>query len=187
MKASVIVMIPNGGYRPGLGPFHSHSFEGIAAHTPGVDVFMPSTAIDAAFASARPTLFFYPKSRLNDPVHTAPTNVRDLLTPIGVARKVRSRRDVTLVAWGNTVRLCEQTADSLEQAGIEAEILDLRSISPWDEHTVLASVEKTARLIVVHQDNHSCGFGAEEGGRSRKNADAGRHAPRHAPRYFRAL
>lgn len=166
-QAPVIVMIPCGGYRPGLGPFHSQSLEATVAHTPGIDVFMPSTAIDAAgmlnaaFASGRPTLFFYPKSRLNDPDNTAPANIQDLLTPIGVARKVRSGRDITLVAWGNTVRLCEESAESLEKAGVEAEVLDLRSISPWDEQAVLASVEKTARLIVVHEDNHSCGVGAE--------------------------
>ncbi|MCH2127570.1 MAG: beta-ketoacyl-ACP synthase 3 [Pirellulaceae bacterium] len=166
-QAPVIVMIPCGGYRPGLGPFHSQTLEATMAHTPGVDVFMPSTATDAAgmlnaaFASGRPTLFFYPKSRLNDPEQTAPSNVTDLLTPIGVARRVRSGRDIALVAWGNTVRLCEQTAETLEQVGVETEILDLRSISPWDEHAVLSSVEKTARLIVVHEDSHSCGVGAE--------------------------
>ena len=166
-QAPVIVMIPCGGYRPGLGPFHSQSLESTVAHTPGIDVFMPSTATDAAgmlnaaFASGRPTLFFYPKSRLNDPEQTAPANVANLLTPIGVARKARSGRDITLVAWGNTVRLCERTAETLGQAGFEAEVLDLRSISPWDEHTVLSSIEKTARLIVVHEDSHSCGVGAE--------------------------
>jgi 2-oxoisovalerate dehydrogenase E1 component len=166
-QVPVIIMIPCGGYRPGLGPFHAHTLESIAAHTPGLDVLMPATATDAAgmlntaFESQNPTLFFYPKSCLNDPQISAPTAVQDLRVPLGVARKVRSGRDVTLVCWGNTVRLCRKVAESLEQAGFEAEILDLRSISPWDKHAVITSAEKTARLIVVHEDNQTCGMGAE--------------------------
>lgn len=166
-QCPVIVMVPCGGYRPGLGPFHSHSLESIAVHTPGIDVFMPSHAADAAgllnaaFKSGRPTLLFYPKSCLNDPKRTTPVDVENQLVPIGTARKVRSGRDVTFVTWGNTVRLCEQAAEALEQVGVESEVIDLRSLSPWDEHTVLSSTEKTARLIVVHEDNHSCGVGAE--------------------------
>ncbi|MBM4000249.1 MAG: transketolase [Planctomycetes bacterium] len=166
-RAPVIVMAPNGGYRPGLGPFHSHSMESILAHVPGIDVLMPSTASDAAgllnaaFASERPTLFLYPKSLLNDPAHATAPRVDDQFVPIGVARKVRAGRDITLVGWGNTVRLCSRVAETLESAGVEAEVVDLRSISPWDEHTVLASAERTARLLVVHEDNLTCGFGAE--------------------------
>ncbi len=166
-KAPVIVMVPCGAYRPGLGPFHSHSLESLAVHTPGIDVFMPSTAADAAgllnaaFRSERPTLFFYPKACLNDPEQTTPRDVENQFVPIGTARKVRSGRDITFVCWGNTVRLCRHAADALEQAGVDAEVLDLRSLSPWDERTVLASAEHTARLVVVHEDNHSCGVGAE--------------------------
>jgi 2-oxoisovalerate dehydrogenase E1 component len=166
-NAPLIVMIPCGGYRPGLGPFHSHSLESVMAHTPGLDVFMPSTAQDAAgllnaaFQSGRPTLFFYPKSCLNDPQRATSSDVDRQFVPIGRASKIRAGRDITFVGWGNTVRLCERAAEALEKAGIESEILDLRSLSPWDEHAVLASAEKTARLIVVHEDNHTCGVGAE--------------------------
>lgn len=166
-SAGVIVMIACGGYRPGLGPFHAQTFESLAAHTPGIDVFMPSTAADgagllnAAFQSDRPTLFFYPKSCLNDPLNMTSADVQLQLVPIGPARKARVGRDITLVGWGNTVRLCLRAAEELERVGIEAEILDLRSLSPWDERAVLASVEKTARLVVVHEDNHTCGLGAE--------------------------
>ncbi|MCO6456718.1 MAG: beta-ketoacyl-ACP synthase 3 [Pirellulaceae bacterium] len=166
-QAPVIVMVPCGGYRPGLGPFHSHSLESVMAHTPGLDVFMPSTATDAAgmlnaaFQSGRPTLFFYPKSCLNDPQRATSADVERQFVPIGRARKVRAGRDITFVGWGNTVRLCERAAEALDKAGVESEILDLRSLSPWDEHAVLASAEKTARLVVVHEDNHTCGVGAE--------------------------
>lgn len=165
--APVIIMAACGGYRPGLGPFHAQTFESIAAHTPGVDVFMPSNASDAAgllnaaFKSGRPTIFFYPKSCLNDPAKTTSANVHEQFVPIGPARKIRAGRDITFVGWGNTINLCEKAASELEKVGVESEVIDLRSLSPWDEHTVLASAEKTARLVVVHEDNHTCGIGAE--------------------------
>lgn len=165
--APVIVMIPCGGYRPGLGPFHAHSFESVAAHVPGLDVYLPSTAADAAgllnaaFRSGRPSLFFYPKALLNDPERVTSNDVPAQFVPIGPARKVRVGRDITLVGWGNTVRICERVGNELEKVGVEAEILDLRTISPWDEQSVLASTAKTARLLVVHEDNHTCGFGSE--------------------------
>lgn len=167
LTAPVIIMVPCGGYRPGLGPFHASSFESVMAHTPGIDVFMPSTAADAAgllnaaFQSERPTVLFYPKSCLNDPNQTTTVDVTRHVTAIGHSRKVQAGRDITLVAWGNTVRLCERASEALEAAGVEAEIFDLCSLSPWDERAVLASVEKTGRLIVVHEDNHTCGLGAE--------------------------
>ena len=87
-SAPVIVMIPCGGYRPGLGPFHAQTFDSLAAHIPGVDVFMPSTASDAAgllnaaFLSQRPTLFFYPKSCLNDPTQATSEGVETQFVPV---------------------------------------------------------------------------------------------------------
>ncbi len=163
----VIVLAPCGGYRAGLGPFHSHSLEALLAHTPGLDVFMPSTAADAAgmlnaaFASERPTIFLYPKACLNDPEQATTGDVSQHFVPIGKARKERAGHDITLVGWGNTVRLCRRAADELAEANVEAEVIDLRSISPWDEQMVLASAQKTGRLVVVHEDAHSCGVGAE--------------------------
>ncbi len=166
-QAPVIVMAACGGYRPGMGPFHAGSYESIMAHTPGVDVYMPSTASDAAgllnaaFRAQRPSIFFYPKALLNDPERTTSPDVQRQFTPIGVARKIRSGRDITFVAWGNTVRICEKVAEALESVGVGSDLLDLRTLSPWDERAVLASAEHTARLIVVHEDNHACGMGAE--------------------------
>lgn len=166
-QAPVIVMVACGAYRPGLGPFHAQTLESIVAHIPGVDVVMPSTASDAAgllnaaFKSKRPTLFFYPKTCLNDINNTTSSNVQKQLTPLGRAKIMRSGRDITLVGWGNSARLCAKAGGELERAGIDAEVIDLRSIAPWDAATVVASAEKTARLIVVHEDNQTCGFGAE--------------------------
>ena len=163
----VVVMIACGGYRPGLGPYHAQTHESVMAHCPGVDVVMPSTAHDAAgllnaaFESNRPTVFFYPKTLLNDSERTTSENVQEQFVPLGVARKTRSGRDITFVSWGNTVAVCEKTADALEKVGIESEIIDLRSLTPWDQQIVLSSAEKTARMIVVHEDNHTCGLGSE--------------------------
>ena len=166
-NAPVIIMAASGGYRPGLGPYHAQTGEGTFAHIPGIDVMMPGTASDAAgmlnaaFASERPTLFLYPKARLNDPQDKTAIDVHQQHVPIGPCRRVRAGRDITFVGWGNTVGICGQVAATLEQVGVEAEVLDLRSLSPWDERTVLASVEKTANLVVVHEDNMTCGMGAE--------------------------
>ena len=166
-QCPVIIMITCGGYRPGLGPFHAQTLESVAAHTPGVDVFMPATAgdaaglLNAAFDSGRPTLFFYPKSCLNDRQATTSTDVRKQLVPIGHARRIGNGHDLTLVAWGNTVTRCQQAMQALETVGVQATLIDLRSLSPWDEVNVLNSVRTTRRLLVAHEDNRTCGLGAE--------------------------
>ena len=81
--------------------------------------------------------------------------------PIGRGRTVRHGRDITLVGWGNTVRLCEQAAASLAEAGAQAEVIDLRCLVPWDQEAVIASAERTGRLLVAHEDNQTAGMGAE--------------------------
>ncbi|TVR73007.1 MAG: beta-ketoacyl-ACP synthase 3 [Spirochaetaceae bacterium] len=166
-KVPVIVMVTAGGYRPGLGPFHASTLEALVAHTPGVDVFMPSTAgdaaglLNAAFESERPTVFFYPKNQLNDRSAATSRDVERQLVPVGKARYARRGEDITIVAYGNTVPLAEKAAADLEKAGATAEVIDLRSIVPWDIELVLESVGRTGRLIVAHEDNHTAGFGAE--------------------------
>ena len=163
----LIVMITAGGYRPGLGPFHASTLEALVAHTPGVDVFMPSSAgdaaglLNAAFESERPTIFFYPKNQLNDRARMTSRDVARQVVPIGVSRRVRSGEDITIVAYGNTVPLAVHAAEVLEEHGASVDLLDLRSLVPWDEDAVIASGEKTGRLIVTHEDNHTAGFGAE--------------------------
>lgn len=163
----LVILAPCGGYRPGLGPYHAQTMDAAFAHIPGLDVFMPSTASDAAglleaaYQSERPTLFLYPKAMLNDSARSSPIRSSGHFVPVGVSRKVRNGQDLTLVGWGNTVPLCERVAATLETAGVESEVIDLRSLSPWDEKAILASAEKTARLIVVHEDNQTCGLGGE--------------------------
>ncbi len=166
-ETPVIVMISCGGYKPGLGPFHAQSMDGVAVHTPGVDVFMPSRADDAAallnaaFASERPTLFFYPKNLLNSRDFATKKDPAQLLLSPGKARTVREGSDITLIGWGNTVVHCTRAAESLAAAGASAEVIDLRTLAPWDKEAVIASASKTGKVIVVHEDNHSAGMGAE--------------------------
>jgi 2-oxoisovalerate dehydrogenase E1 component len=166
-ECPVILMVACGGYRPGLGPFHAQTLEAMLAHVPGVDVFMPSQASDAAgllnaaFASGRPTVFLYPKALLNDRERTTSSDVPRQLVPIARSRRLRCGDDLTLVAWGNTVLLCEQVADTLASIGQTVDLFDLRSISPWDSSSICASARRTQRLIVAHEDNMTCGFGAE--------------------------
>jgi 2-oxoisovalerate dehydrogenase E1 component len=166
-RAPVILMVSCGGYRPGLGPFHAHTFESLLAHLPGLDVAMPSTAADAAgmlnaaFRSGRPTTILYPKALLNDRKRATASDVGRQFVPIGAGRIVRDGDDMTIVAWGNTVPLAEDVAAHLAAAGVSAEVIDLRWLSPWDQELVSASVSRTRRLLVIHEDNLSAGFGAE--------------------------
>jgi 2-oxoisovalerate dehydrogenase E1 component len=166
-EAPVILMITSGGYKPGLGPFHASSLEALGVHTPGVDVVMPSTAGDAAgllnasFASGRPTMFYYPKNCLNNREQATSDDIADHFVPVGKARIVSEGRDITLLGYGNTMDLIYQSADALRSVGVEAEVIDLRSLSPWDENAVIASVRKTGKIIIAHEDNKSAGFGAE--------------------------
>ena len=165
-ESPVTVMAICGGYRPGLGPYHAQTFDATFAHIPGLDVLMPSTAADAAgllnasFASGRPTIFLFPKNLINDRSITC-GNAAEQFVPIGKARTTRSGKDITIVSWGSTMPLCEKTAEALEEAALAAEIIDLRTLSPWDEEAVIASAQKTGKLLVVHEDNHTCGLGGE--------------------------
>ncbi len=163
----LVLMAPCGGYRPGLGPFHAQTFESILAHVPGIDVVMPSTAADAAgllnsvFAGARPTVFLYPKVCLNDPSLATSDDLHRQWVQPGKARWVTSGDSLTVVTWGGTVPLCTRVAEWLSGQGISCDLIDLRSLSPWDVEAVCSSVTRTGRLLVVHEDNLTCGFGAE--------------------------
>jgi len=168
-ECPLILMITCGAYRPGLGPFHSQTLESIIAHMPGIDVMMPSSAADAAamlnaaFESGRPTVFLYPKVCLNDraPWKLTSKDVDKHLTPVGSARVLRKGNDLTIVAWGSTVTIGMGVAEKLDSVGLGVELIDLRCISPWDRDTVIRSARKTGRLLVVHEDNLTLGFGSE--------------------------
>jgi 2-oxoisovalerate dehydrogenase E1 component len=166
-QAPVILMVSCGGYKPGLGPFHAQTLESVMAHVPGIDVVMPSSAgdaaglLNAAFASGRPTVFLYPKSALNLSDRRTSDDSADQFVLPGRSRALTSGNELTLVTWGNPVSQSLMAAATFADAGAGIEVIDLRSISPWDEDSVLRSVRRTRRLLVVHEDNHTAGFGAE--------------------------
>ncbi|ODN43289.1 thiamine pyrophosphate-dependent enzyme [Piscirickettsia litoralis] len=169
LECPVIILVACGGYRPGLGPFHAQSNESIFAHLPGIDVYQPSNAGDAAgllntaFASKRPSIFFYPKKLLNRALKEEMTSsdIHRHIVPVGKARILSAGNDITFVSWGNTVSLCSEVAQALSAANVEAEIIDLRTIHPYDLDTVVKSVNKTKNIIVVHEDNITCGMASE--------------------------
>jgi 2-oxoisovalerate dehydrogenase E1 component len=166
-ESPVLLMSIAGAYRPGLGPYHAQTMEAILAHVPGIDVFMPSTAADAAgllnaiAESGRPSVFLFPKSLINDRTNTTSADVEKQYVPIGKARIARAGQDITLVSWGGAMSVVERTAEALAEIGLNAEVIDLRTIFPWDEEAVLASARKTGKLIVVHEDNQTAGMGGE--------------------------
>ena len=166
-ESPVLIMSIAGGYRPGLGPYHAQTMESICAHVPGIDVFMPSTAADAAgllnaiAESGRPSVFLFPKSLINDRSNTTSADIGKHYVPIGKARVARVGQDITLVSWGGSMPVVERTAEALKEVGLNAEVIDLRTIFPWDGETVLASARKTGKLVVVHEDNQTAGMGGE--------------------------
>ena len=160
----IVVRCPSGG-GVGAGPFHSQNPEGWFAQTAGIKVVCPATAADArallkaAIRDPNPVLFFEHKFLYRRIKERLP--VGDDAAPLGLARVVRSGRDLTLVGYGATTWTCLEAAETLAQEGIEAEVIDLRTLIPYDEETVLASVKKTARALVVHEAPVTLGFGAE--------------------------
>lgn len=148
----------------GVGAQHNHNVEAWFVHSPGLKVVMPSTPADAkallkaAIRDENPVLFFLDIGLLYQPGEVP---AGEHLLPLGQAAIVREGRDVTLVSYGKTVHHCQQAAEQLAGQGIAAEVIDLRSLKPLDETTILGSVKKTGRLVVVHEANRLCGVGAE--------------------------
>ena len=163
----VLIMAPCGGYRPGLGPFHAQTMESVLSHVPGIQIAMPSNATDAAgllnaaFDSEKPTVFLYPKVCLNDRARTTPADVGAQFVPFGRSRHLCRGDDLTIVTYGSTTYQCLKTARVLEEQGVGVDLIDLRSIKPWDLPTILASAERTGRLMVVHEDNGPCSVASE--------------------------
>jgi 2-oxoisovalerate dehydrogenase E1 component len=156
----VVLYAPYGAYLPGGSLWHSQANEAWFAHTPGLRVVVPSTAEDAAglmwtaMSAEDPTIFLIPKHLLRQQVDVGTIRA----VPFGKARICQEGTDVTVVAWGNCVELAH-AASAQVAAEISVEIIDLRSIQPWDRETVAASLAKTGRLIVVQEDGESCSAG----------------------------
>jgi len=160
-KCPLVIYSPYGAYLPAGGMWHSQSNDGWWAHTPGIRVAIPSTPEDlaglfwAAIQDDDPTMFLIPKHifRVRMPVQAYRA------IPFGKAAIRREGTDVTVVAWGNTLELAFQAAEQFAQQGVSLEIIDPRTLVPFDWETVEGSLAKTGRLVVIHEDNRTCGFG----------------------------
>lgn len=163
---NVVVRLASGGYIGG-GLYHSQTIEGALTTFPGIRIVYPSFADDAAgllrtaMRSEGPTMFLEPKALYNDPI--AETIVpEDFEVPFGKARIRREGTDISFITYGNTTHMCLAAAKRLqEEMGISAEVVDIRSLVPLDKETILNSVKKTNRVVVVHEDKVFGGFGAE--------------------------
>ena len=160
-KCPAVIYAPYGAYLPGGSLWHSQANESVLAHYPGLNIAIPSTPADAAgllwsaMHSEDPVIFLIPKHLLwaeheySEPVRAV---------PLGRANRLRDGSDVTVVAWGNTV---EKSLEALDKLGSDTtvELIDLRSIVPWDKATIERSVRKTRRLVVVQEDTENCSVG----------------------------
>ncbi|GIV03378.1 MAG: 2-oxoisovalerate dehydrogenase subunit beta [Fimbriimonadales bacterium] len=166
-KASVPIVIrgPSGGYGGG-GPYHSQQNEAWFAHSPGLKVVCPSTPRDAyglMVASLRdpnPVIFYevkdlYRKREIEEEIP------EDTFVPLGSASVVREGSDITIISYGNPMHMCIKVAGMLADDGVEAELIDLRTLVPLDEETIYRSVKKTGRVLVVNEASRTCGFAGE--------------------------
>ena len=160
-KCPAVIYAPYGAYLPGGSLWHSQANEAVFAHFPGLSVVIPSTPEDAAgllwtaMHGEDPVLFLIPKHMFwaeresREPVRAV---------PLGKARQFCGGEDVTVVAWGNTVEKCIEALAKIENE-LSVELIDLRSIAPWDKTMVAESVRKTGRLVVVQEDTENCSVG----------------------------
>ena len=162
---NIVIRLASGGYIGG-GMYHSQNIEGSLAAIPGVRIVYPSFADDAAgllrtaMRSRGMTMFMEPKALYQDP-KAATVIPDDFEVPFGKARIRKEGSDLTLLTYGNTTHLSLEAANSLEKEGFRVEVIDLRSLVPLDEETILKSVAKTNKVLIVHEDKVFGGFGGE--------------------------
>ena len=160
----VVIRTPVGGGIRG-GHYHSQSPEALFCHTPGLKVVMPSNPYDtkglliAAMRQNDPVIFMEPKRIYRASKGEVPAGAYEI--PLGVANVVRPGTQCTVIAWSGMVSVAEDAAKLAETRGISVEVIDLRTLVPFDIEALVTSVEKTGRCVIVHEAPRTCGFGAE--------------------------
>jgi 2-oxoisovalerate dehydrogenase E1 component len=163
----VVIRVPIGGYLRGGAPYHSQSAVAIFAHTPGIRIVMPSTAQDAAgllrtaIRCDDPVLFCEHKHLYRQTYNKSPYPGSEYMVPFGKAAVVRDGTDIAIFTWGALVQRSLLAATQAEKDGISVAVIDLRSIIPYDWNTIAEYTRRTNRVIVAHEDQLTCGFGAE--------------------------
>ena len=169
--APVVVRVPIGGYLTGGAPYHSQSGEVLFTHIPGLRVVMPSNAADAngllrtAVRCDDPVMFLEPKHLYRQTYNKSPHPGDDYMIPFGKAATVQEGTDLSIITYGCTVQRSVKAARQAEKEGISVEIIDLRSLQPYDWDAIVATVKKTNKVMLVHEDHISFGYAAELGAR----------------------